>query len=504
MFPSDVTEFEYCITTNQLLSSAGFDVGNFGGGNLDTVIIMQPTKWYSDIVGHGTAVASALCGQGELAIQGTSSPISGIKFYMGSARGAKVFVVNTETLALVIPDFPSAPLTVDTALQNKKIEDVILEAQANGVNTFYMDYDYRYLGKDMAMNSTIRALLDAENAIISFTSNPRIILLEMSVLTNRDQANTYCDTLAAILRNVTSIAVVTAAGNEGADVAQLNFAQSPLFEIPAQCSRFNNTLPAVLAARGIVLGLQKDGSIILDGLEGNYDLDISLTNNTLWSIEPGYFSETDNAILKNITVGTTKLTLNLTFGGPLELVPCGSILYSGSATTCNFMEPILGASGIYDPTHNSINVTIYDNLQGTSIAAAHLASTIALATLSSLINGPADLTTYLFAISRNYVKPPNNVEYGLGNLTLDVIYDYLLKPSGMTSGYPFNVPPTNEGALPGSGEANGASPSTSTLQPSTGTQTYSTPLTVTTLKFTVPAPALLALFGGALLRKRRK
>jgi hypothetical protein len=198
--PDTMESFDYCITTSQKLQEKGFNITNTP--TVDTVIIMQPSAsdpnaWQYDLVGHGTMVAGALCGQGSIPVQGLADTYVGV--YTGAARGAPIIVVNTETIAIILKNYVP-PST--SSWKGVTPETLIAGGLYSGkltTNDILIDADFRYLGPDLASLATLTALQDAAQSptIQNIVANKKLVIIpEVASIVPQQNATTWCYDMA--------------------------------------------------------------------------------------------------------------------------------------------------------------------------------------------------------------------------------------------------------------------------------------------------------------------
>lgn len=466
--PPDSTEtLAYCVTNSATLKEIGIDVASTTD---DTVIILQPTSWTSDDVGHGTAVASLLCGQEpNVPVEDSNGNVLGYaNIMMGPARGAKVFVVNTEAIAIVLSDFApnlTAGVTTPTVL--------LAEAASKGV-TMYIDYSFSYLGPKAAMLDYLMSLNDASSAISTWTTDnsiSRLVLLpEIAALVDSTSLQRTCvgdgvnsaNTTAYVIQPpatvynilqpsntnpqsvtvpslyaLTSnyIAIVAPAGNEGEDVANtLNPANE--YVAPAQCYMYipPSAGPLVIVAGGVKLAQGVDTGhlslrfMYVDDKYGNYDF----TNGTglyrYWFSMPAASTGTSPmfTIVTSATNGTVSGYVNITLpsGKILSLSVVGSIP-SGGGSAFALGLPL---------TSLTINGTVQAQAgsAGTSLASALVTADVAILLNDPSIATPLDLKGALDALlydTNTVLSESSNIGYG--PVPTEWAYKYFFLPKGI-------------------------------------------------------------------------
>ncbi len=336
MPPSTTETFKYCVTNSMVLR----EIGLINEPTNDTLIILQPVSWTQDDVGHGTMMASALCGQqaGINFVDKNGNLLGYVNMMYGPARGAKVFVVNSEVLTIIIRNFVlnlTAGVTTPTVVLAKAVD--------NGAK-IYIDYNYAYLGHKAAIVNALLSLSDAANDLSTWITNngiKRLVLLTgYASMADKSTAYTACaqangtafyfnkpktlwnitlpsntnpttvsvPTLLKLTTTNNYLAIVAPTGNEGEDVATLN--TNNVYIFPAQCYEWfwpNTTYqnyPLTVPVSGIVLANATKTWFIDYAYDkyGNYDLD-----SNYWMAYPAAYAVN--------TFGPTRITFILSSSG---------------------------------------------------------------------------------------------------------------------------------------------------------------------------------------------
>ncbi len=522
--PSSTETYTYCITDTTILNNAGFNVSNLGNTSLpDTVIILQPTSWKSDLVGHGTMVASALCGafDNTTAVSNLGKDLF-LKIYTGTAIGANVFVVDIETIAIILPDY------VPQITSGITPQSLIASAEASGaVSTFYLDYEFRYLGPVLAEKAVIQALTDAQTSINSFvtTNNAKkpIVLIEPVVFVNQTGLQTYCNDLETVLSGINALAAVAPLGNGGKDVqTELNANGEYLW--PAQCNDAitNPTVP-VYPVSGVILGLNAtkntnnitiNAALSVISTEFNYD---EVPTN-LWFVMPAKIDSTYNYFnVSNYdtTSSGTQFNLILKFTGIPVIMAAGSI-ESPSGTYGEVAIPTISVNYDSTTTPPTLTVTV-GGTKGTSLAAAYFASALALLSLDPTASTPQQVYSHLDAMT---VYKNSTLGYTVDGPfgtysypSFGAVWYAAIKPdTGLPfSAFPFDLNSNSNSQtlypnqLPASGTTGTSlTTPTTTTTPSSSSGSQLVTTTLKPFQAQIPAPALLAPILAYLRKKIKK
>jgi hypothetical protein len=527
--PSSTETYTYCITDTTTLANAGFNVGNEGNSSLaDTVIILQPTSWTTDLVGHGTMVASALCGafnQGYSPSNTTTISNLGkdlnVKVYTGTAIGAYVFVVDMETIAIILPDYDPQITSGITP------QSLIASAKASGaVSTFYLDYEFKYLGDALAEKAVVQALTDAQTNINNFVTannakNP-IVLIEPIVVASQTDAQTYCNDLETVLGNINALAAVAPLGNGGKDV-QTYFNANGQYLWPAQCNDLISPTVPVYPVGGVILGINATNNAnnitinaALSAISTEFNYDEASTN--LWFVMPARVDSTHNYFkISNYDTDSNgnQFNLILKFTGIPVIMAAGSI-ESPSGTYGEFALPTISVSYDDTVTPPTLTVTI-DGTKGTSLAAAYFASVLALLSLDPTATTPQQVYSHLDAMT---VYKNSTLGYTVDGPfgsysypSFGAMWYAAIKPdTGLSfSAFPFDLNSNNNpvlypyNQLPASGvTGTSLTTSTTTTMPSSSSDSQLVTTTLKPFQAQIPAPALLAPIIAYLRKKIKK
>ncbi len=518
--PNSPDVYEYCITTTDKLVEAGFDIHNT---TTDTVIILQPLDWESDLVGHGTAVASLLCGKAIASAKDTSAGNElYANIYLGAAIGAKVYVVNAAAYALILEDY-------HPQLTSAIIPQILIEGAKEQGKRIVFDYDFSYLGNRLAALDVITSLNDAAAqglATALASSQYKPILLDELIspsLSQTDMQN-YCTQLQTAMTQANLHIAVAPLPNPQVDVTtQLN--NNGLYVFPAQCSQFINTNdylqadPQIVAVTGFepVLSSPATGEIEVSATDANGDVHYYGAFNpsdTIWLRGPALANisgTTDTSIsqdVASITINGTTYKINLTLGTNVPaFINGGSIMDTSNA---QFKELLMPLSMSYDSANTKFNVVLMGGIKGTSAAAAYEAAVLSLivfdnAKIGASGNAGADFASILDV---------NGLTDGDYDVTMSKVWPIVVYYNAYPSTtWPYTLPsgastPSLSGALPASGSA-GGTPGSTEGQTSSGATSAGTASTQTVTpeiaQVNFPGVALLApLFSKIFARKRSK
>jgi hypothetical protein len=419
--PPPTTEtFKYCVTNSMVLR----EIGLINEPTNDTLIILQPTSWTQDDVGHGTMMASALCGQqaGINFVDKNGNLLGYVNMMYGPARGAKVFVVNSEVLTIVIRNFVlnlTAGVTTPT---------VVLAKAVNNNAKIYIDYDYAYLGHKAAIVNMLMSLNDAAADLSTWITNnnlQRLVLLTgYASMTDKSTAYTACaqangtafyfkplslttlqklnitlpsntnggaisvPTLLSLTTSNNYLAIVAPTGNEGEDVATLN--TNNIYIFPAQCYKWfwpnttDTNYPLTIPVSGLILANATKTWFInyVYDKYGNYDLD-----SNYWMAYPAAYAVN--------SLGPTKITFilnsngtqfeffNVTTSGVLAFTVKNSVPEGGGAA------PALSVP-LPSTITNGTSIAAGSVANGTSVASA-----FAVGAMMALLNDPSITNAFM-------------------------------------------------------------------------------------------------------------
>ncbi len=475
--PSADEEYKYCITTTEVLSNANFNVrqDSIPGDDPtigDTIIILQPTDWRTDLVGHGTQVVSALCGTFTVEKDLTADLGGNVKLivYTGSAIGADVFVVDTETLAIILPDY------TPQIAQGMTPQALIKSAQISGeVTTFYLDYDFKYLGTALGEKAIVQAISDAK-ATTDYTSligtSKPIVLIGYVLSDTQSNVNNYCNDLENAIGD--ALAIVAPLGNNGLDVNTLN--QGGIYLWPAQCNDLITPTVPVYPVTGVVVGIDATSNNNVT-VESTSQFNYNENSNNLWFAMPAAINPTKNYLeIANYgtDVNNKQYTLKITFNGMPVLMSSGSI-ECPSGTYGQIAIPIDPNNDItYDSTNYILNIQL-SGTSGTSIAAAYFASVLALLSKDPTAQTPEQVYSHLDAMTK-YINEywghgVDNDYYSYHQVSFQAIWEAAIEPDtgNTTDDFPYSIGNSNSmpnlNQLPSNGGSGTTQNSTSTEQP---------------------------------------
>ncbi len=504
--PNTDDQLKYCVTNSEALNAIGFQVAEEG----DTVIILQPTDWKGDFVGHGTAVAGALCGQ----VPGLSANGDTVNLIFGPARGAKVFVVNTAAYVIVLKNF-------EPELTNEVSKPTILlkKAQDEGV-TIEMDWEFKFLGYKAAIADYLLSLQAAQDALNAWASNNginrKILLPELAVEVDENTLNSVCKSSNGVAFNLTAltdpnsyniqspsnpnpqdvnvndlatlangyIAIVAPAGNEGFDVGSLN-SNNGLYVAPAQCYKYfdPNVDPLIVVVNGLKLNMgqqEDDNGNPIDGTEylyvddkyGNYDFKDGDNLYTYWLSMPASANSYKFSFVIQGSAGTNQPPQSyILFSTSSGLPAFGVSINSGNP---QLAVPYASSLSVSTSTESPNNA--YSTFEGTSLASAYATAVIAIALNYQELNSPLRLKGLFDTLFHdgNDLKPESS-NIGYGPIPVEWLKEYVFDTTG-TSWYNLIMPlPTStttnyNSALPGESQLS-SSQSSSTEQTSTSAST---------------------------------
>ncbi|UXD22643.1 hypothetical protein IPA_06935 [Ignicoccus pacificus DSM 13166] len=501
--PSADETYEYCITNTNVLSNAGFNVGNEGNtSKADTVIILQPTSWKTDLVGHGTMVAGALCGYFDYysdTITDLNDKVH-LKTYTGAALGSDVFVVDMETVAIILPDY-TPQITSGITPQS-----LIASAKTSGsVSTFYLDYDFKYLGSQLGALAVNQALSDAQTAINNFLGDSKaVVLIEPLISDTETNVQNYCNTLETTLSSINAVAAVAPLGNDGEDVTSLNN-NNGIYLWPAQCNDVL-TSPTVPVYPVSGFKVEIDSTYNTVKITNVTDFNYDENPNNLWFTMSGEMDSTNN-YYSVANYGTdangNSYTLELQFTGLPTLYSGGSIL-SPSGTYGQVAIPDVSTS--YDSTKYILTVSVPGS-KGTSLASAYFAASLVLLGIDPTASTPSQVYSHLDAMT---TYKGSTWGYGVDNdfgsyyeVSFAAVWKAAIQPdTGMSSSeFPFDIGylPPNLNQLPATGGSSTASTQTTTTTP--GSMVTINTSTFKPFNVKLPAPALLAPVVVAIRKK---
>ena len=517
--PNSPETYEYCITTSEKLVKAGFDIHNT---TVDTIIILQPLDWKSDLVGHGTAVASLLCGKATTSATDTAnSNTLYTTLYMGAAIGANVYVVNAATYAIILEGYTPQ-------LTSSIIPQVLIEGAKQQGKTIALDYDFSYLGNKLAALDVIYSIQDAASAGLASALSSSVykpILLDeiISPSLGETDMQTYCSDFQNALTQANIHVAVAPLPNQDVDVGvQLN--NNGLYVFPAQCSQFISSSdymladPQVIAVSGFepVLSSPATGQIEVSATDSNGNVHYYGAfdpANTIWLRGPAQANisaTTATSISQKVAstnIGGTSYGISLEFGTDVPaIINGGSILDTSGASYESLLIPV---EVTYNSTGTEFDISVTGGIKGTSAAAAYEAAVLSLmvfdnSKIGASGNAGADVASILDA--SGYIN--GNYDFNMANVWPIVVY-YGAYPS---STWPYTLPSNNNpaylvGALPSSGSSGGY-PSMSSTMPSQSSSTSSASTSTAKpeiAQVNFPGVALLApLFSKLFARRRSK
>ena len=559
--PTTNNVYKFCITTTTLLQQkvGVTDVGTLAqlntGDRPDTIIILQPTSWNDDLYGHGTAVASALCGKVTTNVTIGSDTLS-LTTYLGAATGAKIYVVNIGTYAIVLPDFNIDEMTAlkqviksfakYPLISYMAVTNTIQQALKSGV-TPLLDYKFVYLGSQLAAEDVIQSLSaiqnDLANALNSETRKP-VMLINMALLLNNNpnityNAGTLCKDLENVVLSIPAIKLVVApTGNDmsAIDVITNNtqylwptqctyvlalqnntsitpdvISNMPLQVMPAEGYKFYVTYNDTTKMANITIPQDLNGLPPFEPYGNYYRAQlvnaINMTNATAVVAEPAALKGTAKIPLN---ISGTVYDLELDFNGIPVLYPCGSIFAIKASNDCPYGE------GLIVPSSNVNGKTItisFPGFNGTSFAAAYATALAAL----TVFDNPAatDMPKAIAQIVEAAVRGKLYVH----NFTAYAVWRYISNENNApivwaypTTTFPYTIPSGSlylfGGAFPAATGGGGTAETFGTQQ--TTTPSLAVPTTTTSpqiAKPSFPGVALLApLLSKALsaIKRRRR
>ena len=351
--PSSDSVFKYCVTTTDILKRAGFDINS---PTRDTIIVLQPLSWETDLLGQGTMDLSALCG---VSTQKIGRDI--IKLYIGSAIGSNIYVVSIGTYALILKDYEPRPLT---KLQTPQL---LLRNYISTGKSVILDYDFSYLGTQIAMLTITKSLEDAltrglRKDLSSSPFNP-IYLIEVSVPAFEDNMKTYCNKLKDIIHAPAVIAPLSS------EIGQVSFSS---YVWPAQCSKFVSE--ADLRHGPLFIGV-KGYKIYYT----NSTMGIRIVKGTINTGHPAstpWFSGPSTSIVTSVSytteINNNKVTISIVGDG----VPTAYV--EGSIITIEGNYPELGIPLSVSRDRDGIIISIRGTGRGGNVAAAYVLPAISL------------------------------------------------------------------------------------------------------------------------------
>ena len=512
--PSSSEVYEYCITTTDKLVKAGFDIHNT---TTDTVIILQPLDWKSDLVGHGTAVASLLCGKAVNSAEDTSTGNTlYANVYMGAAIGAHVYVVNAATYAIVLEDYTPQ-------LTSAVIPQVLIEGAKELGKQIVLDYDFSYLGNKLAALDVVTSLNDAAAqglATALASSQYKPILLDEIIspsLSQTDMQN-YCSQLQTAMTQANLHIAVAPLPNPQIDVTtQLN--NNGLYVFPAQCSQFINTNdylqadPQIVAVSGFepVLSSPASGEIEVSATDSNGNVHYYGAfnpENTIWLRGPALANisgTTNSAITQTVAsvdINGTTYSISLTLGTKVPaLINGGSILDTSNAQYEDILVPFTVS---YDSTNQAFDISMTGGIEGTSAAAAYEAAVLSLITFDNAKIGASGNAGADFAS----ILDANGYTSGNYDVTMSKVWPIVLYYNAYPSTtWPYSLPssytnPSLSGALPAAGASSGTMPTMPTTSTSTSTS-GATEAKPEIAQVNFPSVALLAPIFSKILARRK-